>query len=116
MMVAVDRPYSGRSVAGANPLLGGAARARRETETASITGAVSLTAGHTVGIVGVDETNGDAVTASQMLVAEAAGRVSVQIGCSPHDAMIAMSARAKDDDRSIDEIATLVLDGTLRFD
>ena len=49
-------------------------------------------------------------------IAQAMGMVSVQVGCTVDDALLLMKARAESDSVGVDEIASAVLERTIRFD
>jgi AmiR/NasT family two-component response regulator len=49
-------------------------------------------------------------------VHQAAGRVSVQVGCRVEQALALMREQAEASRLTVDEIAAAVLDGSLRFD
>ena len=49
-------------------------------------------------------------------VAQATGVVSVQASCSPDDAYVLMTARGQISGRSIEQVATAILEHRSRFD
>jgi len=49
-------------------------------------------------------------------VAQAQGMVSVQVPCTLDEALLILSARARSDERSVDQVASAVVAGELRFD
>jgi AmiR/NasT family two-component response regulator len=54
-------------------------------------------------------------TTQSTRVSQAQGMVSAQAGCSLADALVLLKRRADDSKATVDEVAALVLDRTIRF-
>jgi AmiR/NasT family two-component response regulator len=54
-------------------------------------------------------------TTQSTRVSQAQGMVSAQVGCSLRDALVLLKRRADDSKATVDEVAALVLDRTIRF-
>jgi ANTAR domain len=64
--------------------------------------------------VAVPTTNG--ATPISARVIQASGMVSAQASCTPDEAMVLMQTRARETHVTLDQVATRVLDRTMRFD
>jgi len=49
-------------------------------------------------------------------VAQAQGMISVQVPCTLDEALLILSARARTDERSVEQVASAVVAGEIRFD
>jgi len=49
-------------------------------------------------------------------VAQAQGMISVQVPCTLDEALLILRARARSDERSVEQIANAVVAGEVRFD
>jgi len=49
-------------------------------------------------------------------IAQATGRVAVQVGCTVDDALEILQIHAKETAQTVEQVADAVLAGTLRFD